>query len=117
MTDPDPSPLDSRDPDRASRLDAELRSLGAPKPRPGRDTVLSAIGALLIVAGIVVAIIGYAISSTTSDVLRQNDAQALGPVAITLAIGGLALFLRFSATQFLRFWLSRLVYERRNDNS
>lgn len=107
----------SASPDRTSRLDADLRALGAPKQRAGRDTVLGALGAALMVAGIVVAIIGYAISSTTSDVLRQNDAQALGPIAITIAIAGLALFLRFSATQFLRFWLARLVYERHSDDS
>jgi hypothetical protein len=101
-------------PDRTRRLDAELRALGAPSDTVRRDTVLAAIGAALMVAGVVVGIVGYAISATTSDPLRQSDAQALGPIAITLAIAGMALFLRFSATRFLRFWLARLVHERQS---
>lgn len=65
-----------------------------------------------MVIGIVVAICGYVISATTSDPLRQSDGRSLGPIAITIAILGLALFLRYSATQFLRFWLARLIAER-----
>lgn len=100
--------------DRTEQLDADLRSMGAPPDRHRRDAVLTVLGALLMIVGIVVAIIGYAISATTSDPLRQSDGRALGPIAITLAIAGLALFLRYSATQFLRFWLARLIYERQS---
>lgn len=98
--------------DRTRQLDTELRSAGAPPDHHRRDQWLSALGILLMLAGLGVAIAGYAISATTSDPLRQSDGRALGPIAITLAIIGLALFLRFSATQFLRFWLARLVAER-----
>jgi len=98
--------------DRTRQLDADLRSAGAPPDRHRRDQMLSALGLVLMAAGIIVAIVGYAISSTTSDALRQSDGRALGPIAITVSILGLALFLRFSATQFLRFWLARLVAER-----
>lgn len=101
-------------PDRTRQLDAELRALGAPSDTGRRDTVLAALGAVLMVAGVVVGIVGYGISATTSDPLRQRDALALGPIAITLAIVGLALFLRFSATRFLRFWLARLIHERQS---
>ena len=74
--------------------------------------MLTALGLGLMVGGVLVALAGYAISATTSDPLRQSDGRALGPIAITLAILGLALFVRFSATQFLRFWLARLIAER-----
>jgi hypothetical protein len=104
-------------PDRTSRLDADLRALGAPGDTARRDTVLAALGLVLMVAGIVVGIVGYGISATTSDPLRQRDALALGPIAITLAIVGVALFLRFSATRFLRFWLARLIHERQSADS
>lgn len=96
--------------DRTRQLDADLRALGAPGDTARRDTLLAWSGGLLLFAGIVVAVIAYAISATTSDPLRQNDAQALAPLAVTLSIAGLALFLRFSATRFLRFWLARLVH-------
>jgi hypothetical protein len=97
-------------PDRLQQLDADLRALGAPSDTGRRDTVLAALGVVLLAAGVVVGIVGYAISATTSDPLRQGDAHALGPIAITLSIAGLALFLRFSATRFLRFWLARLIH-------
>jgi len=98
--------------DRTRQLDADLRSAGAPPDRHRRDRMLTAFGLALMVGGILVALAGYAISATTSDPLRQSDGRSLGPIAITLAILGLALFLRFSATQFLRFWLARLIAER-----
>jgi drug/metabolite transporter (DMT)-like permease len=98
------------EPDRTSRLEADLRALGAPPDHGGRDRWLTLFGVLLLAAGIVVAIVGYAISATTSDPLRQSDGRALGPVGITLSIAGAALFLRYSTTRFLRFWLARLVH-------
>lgn len=100
--------------DRTSELEADLRALGAPADTARRDRALAGLGALLLAAGVVIGIVGYAISATTSDPLRQRDALALGPIAITVAIAGLALFLRFSATRFLRFWLARLIYERQS---
>jgi len=98
--------------DRTRQLDADLRSAGAPSDRHRRDRLLAAIGLALMAGGVLVALAGFAISATTSDPLRQSDGRSLGPIAITLAILGLALFLRFSATHFLRFWLARLIAER-----
>lgn len=100
--------------DRTRQLEAELRSIGAPDDTNKRDRALTIVGLSLMIAGIAVAIAGYAISATTSDPLRQSDGRALGPIAITLALFGLALFLRFSATQFLRFWMARLIHERQS---
>jgi hypothetical protein len=96
--------------DRTSRLESDLRDLGAPRSQAGRDRLLTGFGVLLLVAGVAVTIIGYAISATTSDPLRQSDGRALGPVGVTLSIAGAAVFLRYSATQFLRFWMARLVH-------
>jgi len=98
--------------DRTRQLDADLRNAGAPPDRHRRDRRLTALGLLVMVGGILVALAGYAISATTTDPLRQSDGRSLGPIAITLALLGMALFLRFSATQFLRFWLARLIAER-----
>jgi hypothetical protein len=100
--------------DRTRQLDADLRSMGAPAGTNRRDQLLTIAGVVLIVAGIVIAIIGYAISATTADPLRQSDGRALGPIAITTTLFGVAGFLRFSATQFLRFWLARLIHERQS---
>jgi hypothetical protein len=95
---------------RTQRLDDDLNALSGRAARPRRDALLVGLGVLLLVAGIVVAVAGYAISAGTSDPLRQNDAQTLGPIGITLSIAGAVLFLRYSAVQFLRFWLARLVH-------
>lgn len=98
--------------ERTRQLDSDLRIAGAVPNRRPRDQLMTALGLGLMAIGIVVAIAGYAISATTSNPLRQSDGRALGPIAITVTILGLALFLRFSATQFLRFWLARLIAER-----
>lgn len=99
--------------DRTRRLAEDVKALGAPGDTSRRDQALTALGVVLMLAGIGVAVAGYTISATTSDPLRQSDGRALGPIAITLAVLGLALFLRYSATRFLRFWMARLIVERR----
>lgn len=98
------------EPTRNQQLDDELHALGVRAPNPNRDAIFTWLGVLLLTAGIVVAVVGYVISARTTDPFRQNDAQTLGPIGLTLSIAGAAIFLRFSAVRFLRFWLARLIH-------
>jgi hypothetical protein len=92
-----------------TRLDDELRQLAAPPSQHRNDTRWRTFGVVLLVAGVAIAVAGYWISATTSDALRQRDGLALGPIGITVTIAGAAVFLRYSLSGFLRFWLARLV--------
>lgn len=95
----------SNDPD----FDAGFRALAAPPAHHRNDRRWRALGVVMLVAAVATSLVGYGISATTTDPLRQRDGLALGAVAVTVAIVGLALFLRYSLSGFLRFWLARLV--------
>ena len=56
-------------------------------------------------------IIAYFISHNTSDPLVQRDAVILALTGVAIAIVGSVVFLRFSLTNFLRFWLARQAFD------
>jgi hypothetical protein len=51
------------------------------------------------------------ISHGTSDPLVQRDAITIGLGGVTGSVVGSALFLRYSLTGFLRFWMARQSYD------
>ena len=67
-----------------------------------------------MVAGIVVSIIGFAMSHGTTSSLTQNDAVTVAIIGVGVTVAGAAIFLRYSFAQFLRFWLARFIYESKN---
>ncbi|MET7769310.1 hypothetical protein [Nocardia sp. NPDC005366] len=96
---------------RADRFVQELNALKIPDPAAGRSGLWLRTGVTLMVVGLVVAVLAYFMSHGTTDPLAQRDAitLALGGVAATVV--GSALFLRYSLTNFLRFWLARQSYD------
>ena len=92
---------------RADRFVRELNELKIPDPASGRAQLWLRTGIALMAAGLVIAIAAYFMSHGTKNPLAQRDAitLALGGVAATVV--GSALFLRYSLTGFLRFWLAR----------
>ena len=65
-----------------------------------------------MVAGVALPIIAYFLSShNTSDPLVQRDAIILALTGIAVAVVGSVVFLRFSLTGFLRFWLARQAFD------
>jgi hypothetical protein len=66
-----------------------------------------------MVIGIVMTIVGYAMSYNSDGPLGQNDAQIVAIIGLALAVVGAALFVRGSIATFLRFWLARLIYEQK----
>jgi hypothetical protein len=49
--------------------------------------------------------------------LQQRDAIVIALTGVALSIAGAALFLRYGLTQFLRFWLARMIFEQSNRDS
>lgn len=97
--------------DRVDQFKAEISQMGVADPASSRDRLLVIVGALLLVIGPVLSIVGYFTSHGTTDPLAQNDATITAIIGLSLTVAGGALFLRYSIAQFLRFWLARLSYE------
>lgn len=99
--------------DRVEQFKSDIADMRIKDPATARDMLLLRVGAVMMVAGIVITIVGYLLSHNTSDPLSQNDDQLVGMIGIAVAAVGSATFLRYSLAQFLRFWLARLIYEER----
>jgi hypothetical protein len=96
---------------RADRFARELAALKITDPSKGRARLWQNLGALLMVAGIALGVVGYLISSRTGDSLTASTALNITLGGVTLAVVGSAIFLRYSLTGFLRFWLARQSFE------
>ena len=96
---------------RADRFVRELAALKIPDPAAGRPRLWLRLGATMMVLGPVLGVTAYLVSHRTSSALVQGDAVTIGLAAVTVSVVGSALFLRYSLTGFLRFWLARQSYD------
>ncbi|MGW6124176.1 hypothetical protein ACWFRF_34420 [Nocardia sp. NPDC055165] len=96
---------------RADRFARELAELKIPDPASGRGSLWLRLGATAMVAGPALAVVAYFLAHNTSDPLAQRDALALALVGVALSIVGAALFVRYSLTGVLRFWMARQSYD------
>ncbi len=96
---------------RADRFVRELAELKIPDPAAGRPRLWQRLGATLMVLGPVLGVVAYLISHRTSSQLVQGDAITIGLGAVTISVVGSAIFLRYSLTGFLRFWMARQSHE------
>ncbi|WP_194903708.1 hypothetical protein [Catenulispora rubra] len=96
---------------RAERFVRDLAALKIPDPAAGRAGLWLRLGIVLMVLGPVLGIVAYAVSHNTSDALVQRDAITIGLGGIVASVVGSALFLRYSLTAFLRFWMARQSYD------
>jgi len=96
---------------RADRFARELKDLKIADPSSGRPRLWQRLGAALMVLGIVLGVCGYLVSHRTTSSLTQGDAVTIALGGVTLAVVGSAIFLRYSLTGFLRFWMARQSFE------
>ncbi|MGW1028961.1 hypothetical protein ACWD4J_35655 [Streptomyces sp. NPDC002577] len=97
--------------DRADRFVRELAELKISDPAAGRASLWLRLGAALMVLALVLCVAAYLLSHSTTDPLEQRDAITLGLGGVGAGVVGAALFLRYSLTGFLRFWLARQSYD------
>src|SRR5215472_7289270 len=96
---------------RADRFARELADLKISDPANGHPRRWQNLGALLMILGVALGVIGYLISQRTADSLTASTAINIALGGVTLAVTGSAIFLRYSLTGFLRFWLARQSFE------
>jgi hypothetical protein len=88
---------------------ARLRVRGG-SPEPERRLVW--LGVALLAAGIGVGLFVF-VGERRGDIAVADDYLALAPLAVALAVTGAVVWFRHSLTHYLRYWLTRLVYEDR----
>jgi len=96
---------------RAERFSRELADLKIADPSAGHPRLWQRTGAVLMALGVAGGVCGYLISHRTTSALTQGDAITIGLGGVTLAVVGSAIFLRYSLTGFLRFWMARQSFE------
>ncbi|NUP32206.1 MAG: hypothetical protein HOV66_03645 [Streptomycetaceae bacterium] len=96
---------------RADRFVRELADLKIPDPAAGRARLWLRLGIVLMAVGLVLGVSAYLVAHNTTDPLVQRDGLALGLGGIAAAVVGSALFLRYSLTAFLRFWMARQSFD------
>ena len=82
------------------------------KANPERTWVI--IGALLMIAGVIVTLISYTSTHSSKKPAEWADYSALSNLGLALTIVGAVLFLVMSLRRYLRYWLIRLIYEQRD---
>jgi hypothetical protein len=76
-----------------------------------KEGALQALGVLLMIAGIAIAIGSYISSTGAEQAGDQYELLSLGLGGVCITLTGAALFLRYSLAKFFRFWLLRQMYE------
>jgi uncharacterized membrane protein YidH (DUF202 family) len=106
--------------DRVDQFKAEIAEMKLKTGRTRTDRTFEIVGAVLMVAGIVIAFGAYAASLNVKaapagniDVLNSNSYIALAIAGLAVSVMGGFVFLRYSLARFLRFWLLRQTYEQR----
>jgi uncharacterized membrane protein HdeD (DUF308 family) len=99
--------------DRVEQFKEEVAEMKLHDPATSRDRLWLRLGIALMIVGIALGAIAFAMSRSTTQAPSLNDALTVGLAGISTAVVGAALFLRFSIASFLRFWLARLIYEQK----
>src|SRR4051794_5890460 len=92
---------------------AELRIKGGSAERERQYTVG---GLALMVAGAAVALIMGFLSQGASDSRDELTYLIFAVFGLSLAVAGGVLWLRYSMSRYLRYWLLRLIYEQRQSS-
>lgn len=96
---------------REDRFVRELAELKIPDPAAGRSGLWLRLGIALMALGPVLCLVAYMMSHGTRDPLVQRDALEVGLGGVVASVVGSALFVRYSLTGFLRFWMARQSYD------
>ncbi|WP_016693999.1 hypothetical protein [Rhodococcus rhodochrous] len=96
---------------RADRFARELTELKISDPSAGRSGLWLKAGVVLMICGPALALVAFFLSHNTSDALVQRDAIIVALIGIAVGIMGSAVYLRYSITGFLRFWMARQAYD------
>lgn len=99
-------------PERIEQFKDEIAAMNIRAPQAENERWLLIGGVVLMVLGIVFIVGGYWGASGSSTILDSISFLISGGVlGLGLVVVGAALFLRYSMTRYLRYWLVRMIYE------
>ena len=95
--------------DRLDRFDAALAQIGH---RPsGNDRRWATAGLAAMVLGVVLTIVAYIVSTNQAVLADVVESVVLAAIGLALVVAGAAVFVRYSLTEFLRFWMLRMLLQ------
>lgn len=100
---------------RVAEFREEMGRIGLKGAGAATERWMLIVGTALVVAGIALGVMGAVQTINAGDSPSDQRAFTASGVllGILLAVAGAALFVRYSLSRFMRFWLLRLVYENR----
>ena len=97
--------------ERAEQFKTDAAQLNLKSGKASTDTILQAIGLLLMIVGVVAAVLLAIGSKSISDPRSIQTNIVWGCAMVCLTLLGLGIFLRYSLGKFMRLWLLRQIYE------
>ena len=98
--------------ERVEQFEQEIAGMNIRAPQSDTERWLLIGGVVLMVLGIIFIIGGYwGASGSTSVVDSISFLISGGVLGLGFVVVGAALFLRYSMTRYLRYWLVRMIYE------
>ncbi len=105
----------SDNPDRVDAFKTEIEDMKLRASGAEGERRLLALGVLLTAAGLALAVYGaIEVVNAGDSAADQRAFMASGTLlGIALVIAGAALFVRYSLSRYMRFWLIRMIHESR----
>lgn len=101
--------------DRVDQFKQEIGDLRLKGSSAADENRLARLGTLALAAGVVLAVVGAVMVYSTSDAADQRAFLAQTTfLGLALLIVGSAIFIRYSLSRYLRFWMIRLIHEQRS---
>ena len=99
---------------RLQQFQQEVDQLKVTGGRANPERTWTIVGAVAMIAGLVITVLGWALTQSTTSTLDFASYNAMGNFGIALTIAGTGLFMVMSLRRYLRYWLIRLIYEQRD---
>ena len=96
---------------RRQQFEEDVAKLKVKTGGSGSEATWAAVGVVLMIGGAVVALASFIASGSISDTRDVLSTVILAVFGLCVVVTGAAVFLRYSFSRFLRFWLLRLIYE------
>lgn len=96
---------------RIEQFKTDVNEMNLKTGNAGREKGLQALGMLLMIAGIVIAFLGWVTARNQAADIEVTTLICLTVAGLCLTVTGAALFLRYSIGSMLRMWLLRQLYE------
>ena len=99
---------------RLRQFQAEVEELKVTGGRATPERTWLIIGVIAMVAGVVLTLLSWVLTQSTTSTLDFASYNAMGNFGIALTVAGSAVYLVMSLKRYFRYWLIRLIYEQRD---